>query len=114
MIRYFLKSNSFEIALVFAITLTSLSGKSFAQTTPEVVTRSTAELKKAMIRWRKPSYSEAARATGAGGPVVVQLSIDERGRVKRVLIVSGDALLHAPMYYAARRWRFKPSRIEGK
>jgi TonB family protein len=60
-----------------------------------------------------PAYPEAARAVRAGGPVGVQVLIDELGRVVFAKAVSGNPLLRASAVNAARAARFKPVTIQG-
>jgi protein TonB len=57
----------------------------------------------------KPNYSAAAKAVRAQGQVIVQVTIDESGRVVSANAVSGHALLRADAERAARNARFSPT-----
>jgi TonB family protein len=62
----------------------------------------------------QPAYPPAARAVKASGTVVVQVSVDESGRVASVHAVSGHPLLRAAAEAAARNARFKPTLVGGQ
>lgn len=62
----------------------------------------------------KPAYPAAARAVRAGGPVSVQVLIDESGRVVSASAVSGHPLLRAAAEGAARGARFSPTLLSGQ
>jgi protein TonB len=61
-----------------------------------------------------PSYPQTARAARVGGIVTVYLEIDENGAVKTVHRTNGPQLLRQAAEDAARRWKFKPTVIEGQ
>ncbi len=61
-----------------------------------------------------PSYPEIALRTRTSGSVVLDLQIDENGRVTKATPVSGPALLHQAAIAAALKWRYKPASIDGK
>jgi TonB family protein len=46
--------------------------------------------------------------------VVLELQVDERGRVTRATPVSGPVLFHSAAVTAGLRWRYKPASIDGK
>jgi len=79
----------------------------------EPVFRSEDELMRTLLRWRRPVYPDAARAAGAGGPVVVELLIDEAGNVIKARPLSGDPLLQPEVARAALGWKFTPARVGG-
>jgi TonB family protein len=60
-----------------------------------------------------PNYPEVARAAGASGTVVVQVSVDEEGRVEKARAVSGHPLLQSAAVEAAYRARFSPTKLSG-
>lgn len=62
----------------------------------------------------KPAYPAAARAVKASGTVVVQVMVDESGRVTSATAVSGHPLLHASAVAAARQAKFNPTIVGGK
>ncbi len=62
----------------------------------------------------KPAYPPIARAAHASGTVVVQVLIDENGRVVSAHAVSGHPLLTAVAVGAARQARFSPTKLSGQ
>jgi protein TonB len=62
----------------------------------------------------KPSYPAIARSAHASGTVVVQVVIDENGRVISANAVSGHPLLQAVSVAAARQARFSPTKLSGQ
>lgn len=62
----------------------------------------------------KPAYSPAARAVKATGTVVVQVTVDEQGKVTSATAVSGHPLLRASAVSAAYSARFSPTVLAGK
>jgi TonB family protein len=62
----------------------------------------------------KPPYPPAARAVHASGSVVVQVLIDEDGRVVSANAVSGPPLLRGAAEAAARGARFSPTMLSGQ
>lgn len=62
----------------------------------------------------KPPYPPTARSVRAGGPVTVQVLIDEEGRVISASAVSGHPLLRATAEGAARGARFSPTLLSGQ
>lgn len=71
--------------------------------TPRVITRVAPEL------------PEAARRMGVTGPVLLQVRIDERGRVADVpRVVRGHPALNAAAERAVRQWTFEPHVFEGR
>ena len=62
----------------------------------------------------KPHYPPIARAARASGTVVVQVIIDEEGKVISARAISGHALLQASAVEAAYRAKFTPTRLEGQ
>lgn len=62
----------------------------------------------------KPAYPAAARNTGAAGKVVVEVTIDEHGKVVEARAVSGHPFLQQAAVAAARQARFTPTLISGE
>ncbi len=60
-----------------------------------------------------PEYPAIARVARASGPVVVQMVVDEEGKVVAAQVVSGPTLLRAAALKAAREWRFTPTLLDG-
>jgi protein TonB len=61
----------------------------------------------------KPEYPEIAKRARAGGTVVVEVVIDETGKVISARAASGPALLREPAVKAALRARFTPTKLSG-
>ncbi len=62
----------------------------------------------------QPVYPPAARAVRASGSVIVQVSVDESGRVTNAHAASGHPLLRASAVQAARSTRFEPMKLSGR
>jgi len=66
------------------------------------------------IRLMKPLYPDEARAKRVAGTVVVQVVIDENGRVIQACAVHGPPLLMRASEVAAYNAVFSPTRLDGK
>jgi Ca-activated chloride channel family protein len=62
----------------------------------------------------KPTYPAAARSSGASGKVVVEVTIDEQGKIIEAHAVSGHPFLQQAAVQAARQARFEPARLSGE
>jgi protein TonB len=62
----------------------------------------------------KPAYPPIAKQAHAGGPVTVQVTIDENGNVISAHAISGHPLLQAVAVAAARGARFSPTKLSGQ
>jgi TonB family protein len=62
----------------------------------------------------KPAYPRVAKAAGASGTVLVQVIVDETGKVTSATAVSGHPLLRQSAVQAAYQARFTPTKLEGK
>jgi TonB family protein len=60
-----------------------------------------------------PNYPSAARAGSVEGTVVVEVTIDEKGKVVEATALTGPAVLRAEAVRAAHQWRFRPFVFEG-
>ncbi|MEZ5428914.1 MAG: TonB family protein [Pyrinomonadaceae bacterium] len=61
-----------------------------------------------------PTYPAAARAAGARGRVNVRVLVDENGNVVQANAVNGHPLLRGPAEQAARRAKFRPTKLSGE
>ncbi len=61
-----------------------------------------------------PQYPTAAKENNIEGDVVADATIDARGNVTQVKIVSGPALLRQPAYDALRQWKYQPKMLDDK
>ncbi|MDX6693559.1 MAG: periplasmic protein TonB [Blastocatellia bacterium] len=66
------------------------------------------------INLPKPTYPAIARSARASGTVVVQVTIDETGKVISARAVSGHPLLQAAAVQAAYGARFSPTQLSGQ
>jgi TonB family protein len=62
----------------------------------------------------KPDYPSTAKSVGAQGKVVVELTIDESGKVVKARAVSGHPLLQKAAVAAALHARFSPTLLSGE
>jgi TonB family protein len=62
----------------------------------------------------KPAYPAEARQKRAAGAVVVQVTIDENGKVIFACALSGARALHRASEYAAYRSKFSPTTLNGQ
>ena len=61
-----------------------------------------------------PAYPAIAKAARAQGTVVVQITVDESGRVVSASAISGNPLLQNAAVQAVRNWRFSPTMLTGQ
>ena len=62
----------------------------------------------------QPAYPPVAKAAKASGTVVVQVVVDENGKVITANAVSGHPLLQAACVAAAREAKFSPTKLSGQ
>jgi Ca-activated chloride channel family protein len=62
----------------------------------------------------RPDYPTSARSAGASGVVVVEVTVDETGKVINARAVSGHPMLKAVATAAARQARFAPTKLSGQ
>jgi TonB family protein len=61
------------------------------------------------IRRIRPDYPESARMVGVTGEVLVEVTVNRKGKVKKARALSGPPALRGPSVVAARLWRFTPA-----
>ena len=61
----------------------------------------------------QPRYPANAKRVNASGPVDVQITISQVGRVIEAKAISGHPLLHDAAVEASRQWVFKPAILNG-
>lgn len=62
----------------------------------------------------QPAYPPIAKAARASGTVVVQVTVDESGKVISASAVSGHPLLRQAAVQSAYGWRFSPTMLSGQ
>jgi protein TonB len=72
------------------------------------------EAKKAITSKVNPEYPAMARQMRLGGKVQVDAYIDTDGKVEKVQVVNGNALLTSAAVTAVKRWKFSPFTSDGK
>jgi protein TonB len=85
---------------------------------PQVVPR-LAEVRGGMLDYKAvskpvPAYPAEAKAARAEGTVVVEIKVDEMGRVEAANAVSGHPLLRQASVEAALKTRFSPTLLSGQ
>ena len=106
LVRVFLKSSLLWPLILGLAILFQVVGQS-----PTVLRKTGDELMKEIVKWQEPECPPIAHQTSAGGPVLVELEIDEQGDVVSARVVSGHPLLQAAMLKAARAWKFRPAKV---
>ncbi|MBD0369419.1 MAG: TonB family protein [Pyrinomonadaceae bacterium] len=71
-------------------------------------------LNKKALSLPKPKYPDKAQAQGITGSVVVQVTVDEEGRVIAAKAITGNTELQGAAEEAARKARFAPTKSEGQ
>ncbi len=62
----------------------------------------------------KPAYPELARLSRTEGAVVLQVLIARDGKVSKIEIVSGPALLTRAAQEAVKQWKYRPTIVNGQ
>ena len=88
-------------------------GHQVIEPTADTVRRSEGVLRGNAITNYVPLYPEIARRSRISGPVQVQVTISEEGRVIEATVLNGNPLLRQAALDAARRWVFSPTRLSG-
>jgi TonB family protein len=78
---------------------------------PMIARKTSASLQQRAIKHPMPNYPPDAKAAGISGSVVVELTVNEAGKVSSVRTVSGPSQLRAASEEAARGWEFHPTLI---
>jgi len=61
-----------------------------------------------------PKYPQLALRTKTSAKVVLDLQINDQGKVVKATPVSGPVMFHDAAVSAAMQWRYKPASIDGK
>lgn len=69
---------------------------------------------RAAVKKVQPDYNPVAKQMRVQGDVEVEAQVDDKGDVKEVKVVSGNALLTAGVVKAVKEWKFTPFSESGK
>jgi TonB family protein len=61
----------------------------------------------------EPEYPMAAKQGRISGPVIIEVTVDENGKVIDAKSICGHDILAAAALEAARKWQFTPTRLNG-
>lgn len=67
-----------------------------------------------VLRQVDPVYPEFARRARIQGPVVLMMTVDDRGQPIEVHVLEGHPAFHEAALSAARQWRFEPAQMDGQ
>jgi len=67
-----------------------------------------------LISSTPPAYPAGARAQRVQGVVVLDVLVDETGKVAETTVISGPLSLQAAAKEALRNWRYEPARLNGE
>jgi protein TonB len=67
-----------------------------------------------LVRQVQPQYPGLARQNGIEGAVVLEGLVDEKGRVRRLRVDSGNSLLISAALRAVQQWRYRPPQLNGR
>jgi periplasmic protein TonB len=66
------------------------------------------------LKMTRPTYPSAAFARRVQGTVVIEFTIDEKGRVRDAVIVDSIPELDKAALETVKKWRFSPARKDGR
>lgn len=67
-----------------------------------------------LVKKVKPKYPAEARQEGAHDMVVLRATINTRGQIADLAVLSGDVTLVEAAMEALKQWKFDPYRMKGK
>jgi TonB family protein len=62
----------------------------------------------------RPNYPKEAKERELEGTVVLDVLIDEQGKVRQVSVIEGESVFRNEALVAMKKFLFKPARVEGK
>ena len=66
------------------------------------------------IHSESPRYPREARAKGIQGDVILQATIDTKGNLTNIRVVSGEPILVKASLEAVRKWKYRPYVFNGE
>ncbi|MGA9770597.1 MAG: energy transducer TonB [Blastocatellia bacterium] len=101
------------IAQFFLFTAESVRGQDPQPEPPKIIRKSGGVLQNSALSRVEPAYPPLAKASGVSGSVVVEITVDEEGKVIAARAISGHPLLKDAAVSAARQWTFTPTMLSG-
>jgi cytochrome c biogenesis protein CcmG, thiol:disulfide interchange protein DsbE len=91
------------------------AGEGGTSVTPasKAIRLSTGVLNGFAIKKIQPHYPTEAKQARAQGPVKVEITVSESGKVIEAKAIDGHEMLRDPAERAAKQWEFKPSEVSG-
>jgi len=80
---------------------------------PKMIRLSTGVLSGSATKKAQPNYPTEAKAARAEGPVQVEITVSESGKVIEAKAISGHEMLRDAAVQAAKQWEFKPAEVSG-
>ncbi|HJQ24981.1 MAG TPA: TonB family protein [Blastocatellia bacterium] len=103
-------------ALMIAALCGSMPARAAQQNQPEppkIIRKSGGVLQGSATRRVEPAYPPLAKTARISGAVVVEVTVDETGKVISARAISGHPLLKDSATNAARGWEFTPTMLQG-
>jgi TonB family protein len=80
---------------------------------PKTIRLSAGVLSGSATKRAQPNYPAEAKAARAQGPVQVEITVSESGKVVDAKAISGHEMLRDAAVQAAKQWEFKPAEVSG-
>lgn len=93
--------------------LSMLASPASAARPPRILTQSQLE-PVTVIKKVAPVYPAFAKQRRLSGSVVVQGTVDKKGRISGLQLISGPPLFRDAAFEAVKQWVFKPARLNGQ
>src|SRR5436853_3946888 len=115
-----MKRNALQLLATFLLLLAMLTLSAPARAAqqdkpepPKIIRKSGGVLQGSATKRVAPVYPPSAKAAKVSGAVVVEVTIDEAGKVIEARAISGHPLLKDSAIEAAREWTFSPTQLSG-
>jgi TonB family protein len=104
---------SFALSLCVASTAFTQEPQREEPQAPKIIRKSGGVFQGSATKRVEPAYPPLAKAAKVSGSVVVEVTLDEEGKVISARAISGHPLLKDAAVAAARAWKFAPTMLEG-
>jgi TonB family C-terminal domain len=115
-----MKRNALQLLATFPVLLAMLTLSALARAAqqdkpepPKIIRKSGGVLQDSATKRVEPAYPPLAKTARISGVVVVEVTVDEEGKVISAHAVSGHPLLKDATVNAARAWMFTPTTLQG-